>query len=678
MPRKSKDAKLADIHALALEQFQESYDATHEDRERALLARRFVNVRGAQWDEAGDFDNKMKLEIDHVSGAVVRIKNEYRKNRIEAKFLPSDGSDADALADACAARFRADTHDARGREARDMAFDSAVEGGYGGLRLRAEYESGDYQRICLEPINDAESTLFFDVNAKLKDKSDAEHAHHITPWSRRAFVAKWGEECASWPQHLAGKFSYSWFGTGTDLVYVAEYFVKNKRTDTYRVFAGYNDETQEFLADEIDDEDLEVLDATGFTEIAPRTEEVDEVRKYIMNGAKILSDDGVIPGRCIPLIPQYGHRTVIGHVERFRGHVLKAMDPQIVYNLQVSKVAETAAASSIEKPIFTPEQIAGHDATWQNDNRDNSAFLMLNAMTDLAGNPVPMGPIAFTKSPDVSPAVAALVQLTKQDIADQLGNPENGEMLEPDTSGIALDMIQGRIDMQSYGYMDNAADAERRTAEIWQGMAAEIYVEDGRKLKTMSEDMKRGTVEIGKQIFDAKTGQLRSEIDFSRAAFDVEVAIGPTSASRRNGIVRTLSTMMGVTVDPEMQVMLGHVALMNMEGEGLEDVRDFSRKKLLAMGVIKPTKEEEAEMEAAKQPQAPSPSDVLAGKLAEESAAKAGKAVADTHLSMAKTEETKAKTAETLAGIPLAQQDSALKTAQAIAGSLDAGPTNAE
>lgn len=673
MPRKSKAQRLAEIHATALAQFDESYNATRRDRENALMSRRFVNIRGAQWewDSEQQFQNRMRLEIDHISGAVTRIKNEYRKSRIEAKFIPSDGSDADALSDACASRFRADTCDARGREARDMAFDSAVEGGLGGVRLRAEYESDEYQRICLEPINDAESSLFFDANSKLKDKSDAEHAFLITPWTRRAFVAEYGEDAASWPSELVGQYKFNWFGDGTDLVFVCEYFVKEDRIDTYRVFKGFGDEVQEFLVDDIADDEVTDLLATGFVEIEPRKEEVDQVRKYILNGAKVLEDGDIIPGREIPLVPQYGHRTVISNVESFRGHVLKSMDPQIVYNLQVSKVAETAASSGIEKPIFIDEQINSYAAEWQNDHIDNNAFLRVSKMTDAQGNAIASGPIGFTKSPDVAPAVAALVSLTKQDITDQLGNPQNGEMVQPDMSGVAMDLVQGRIDMQSFGYMDNAADAERRIAEIWQSMAAEIYVEKGRKLKTLSPDGKRGTVELGRMILDAKTGEMVPEVDFSRASFDVEVDVGPTSASRRSAIVRTISNLIGVTADPEMQAVLTHTALMNLEGEGIASLRDWSRSKLVAMGVVKPTKEEMAELAAAQQPPAPDPQAILADAMAMEAKAKAMKAEADTMLAIARTKETEAKTAETLAGIPISQQESALKTAQAIAGAIN-------
>jgi hypothetical protein len=686
MPRKSKSQRLADLHALALEQFDESFMATRASRENAAMARRFVNIRGAQWEwDVGpnQFQNRMRMEIDHVSGAVTRIKNEYRKSRIEAKFLPADGTEADDLADACASRYRADMCDARGREARDMAFDSAVEGGFGGLRLRAEYEKGsdEYQRICLEPINDAEAALFFDVNAKLKDKSDAEHAFLITPWSRRAFVAKYGEECASWPQETLGVYAFPWFGDGVDLVYVAEYFLKEKRTDKYRVFEGFGGETQEFLLDEVTDQDIADLTATGFAEIEGREEKVDQVRKFVMNGAKVLEDGVVIPGREIPLVPQYGHRTVVNHIEVFRGHVLKSIDPQIIYNLQVSKVAETAASSGIEKPIFIDEQVNPYQVEWQNDHIDNNAFLRVAALRDGQGNPMPAGPVAFTKSPEVAPAVAALVSLTKSDIQDQLGNQENGEQVMPDLSGVAMDLVQGRIDMQSFGYMDNAADAERRIAEIWQSMAAEVYVEDGRKLKTLSNDGQRGMVEIGKKKLDKRTGHLVPEVDFARAPNDVEVEVGPTSASRRSAIVRTVSGLIGAAQDPETALVLTHVALQNLEAEGMSAVRQWSHKKLVAMGVEKPTPEEEQEMAAAaQQPAPPDPQALLAEAMSMEAQAKAMKAQADAALAAARTKESEAKTAETLAGIPLAQQETALKTAQAIAaemrpeqGLMDAG-----
>ena len=214
-------------------------------------------------------------------------------------------------------------------------------------------------------------------------------------------------------------------------------------------------------------------------------------------------------------------------------------------------------------------------------------------------------------------------------------------------------------------------------------MASEIYVEKGRKLKTYTEDGKRGSVELGKKIFDKKTGALKVEIDFSRAKFDVVVDIGPTSASKRMSVVRTIVSMLPFVTDPIQANKYLSFAMMNMEGEGIKDLRNDARKTLVALGTVPPTKEEEAELEAAQQPQAPDDQAVLAQALAEESKAKGIKAIADTEKAVAQTEQIRAETAQTLAEIPMNDRKQAFEEAKAIAGELnagqpDAGKSNAE
>jgi hypothetical protein len=50
------------------------------------------------------------------------------------------------------------------------------------------------------------------------------------------------------------------------------------------------------------------------------------------------------------------------------------------------------------------------------------------------------------------------------------------------------------------------------------------------------------------------------------------------------------------------------MAMMNMEGEGISDVREYFRKQLVRLGVLKPTEEEAQEMQAMQaQAQQPTP-----------------------------------------------------------------------
>jgi hypothetical protein len=141
-------------------------------------------------------------------------------------------------------------------------------------------------------------------------------------------------------------------------------------------------------------------------------------------------------------------------------------------------------------------------------------------------------------------------------------------------------------------------------------------------------------------------GELEHENDLTEAEFDVAVEVGPSSSSKRAATVRALTQMMAVTQDPEAQRVLQAAALMNMEGEGLADIRDHFRRQLVQMGVIKPTDEEAQQMQAAGQQQ--DPNAVFLQAAAEEAMAKAAKANADVVKTIAESELTQAKTAETL------------------------------
>jgi hypothetical protein len=87
--------------------------------------------------------------------------------------------------------------------------------------------------------------------------------------------------------------------------------------------------------------------------------------------------------------------------------------------------------------------------------------------------------------------------------------------------------------------------------------------------------------------------------------------------------------------------------MMNMEGEGLDDIRDYYRQKLIRMGAVKPTKEEQAQLAEEAQNQQPDPNAVFLQEAAKKETAQAGKAEADTLLSLARAEDTAANTNKT-------------------------------
>ena len=202
-------------------------------------------------------------------------------------------------------------------------------------------------------------------------------------------------------------------------------------------------------------------------------------------------------------------------------------------------------------------------------------------------------------------------------------------------------------------------------------MAKDIYVEEGRKMKAVDQMDQVSSIELMRPTIDQETGAMVYENDFSKATFDVAVDVGPSFTSRREATVRALTGMMQVTTDPETQMILQSMAIMNMDGEGIGDIKDFFRKKLVQLGVIKPTEEEQmAMMEAMMGQQQPDPQAMYLMAAAQEAQAKAVQAQANTEYNLARAEETKAKTIQTLSTIEIDQRKSAIETAEKIGAAL--------
>lgn len=676
MARMSNEQKLAQIHQEAMRQFDNIQSALRDERLQCLQDRRFYSIAGAQWEGplGEQFENKPKFEVNKIHLAVIRIINEYRNNRITVDFVSKEGEEYDKLADLCDGLYRADEQDSGAEEAFDNAFEEAVGGGFGAVRLRTAYEDeeddeNEKQRIRIEPIYDADSSVFFDLDAKRQDKADAKHCFVITSMTRDAYQAEWNDDPSSWPKEIH-QYEFDWLTP--DVVFVAEYYRLEEVKETVRIFETIDGEEERYSqADFESDENLEeTLRAIGSREVRQKRVKRTKVRKYILSGNAVLEDCGYIAGKAIPVVPVYGKRWFVDNVERCMGHVRLAKDAQRLKNMQLSKLGEISALSSVEKPILTPEQVAGHQMMWAEDNLKNYPYLLINPITGPDGSQQVGGPVAYTRSAVIPPALAGLLQLTEQDMNDILGNPQGADKMVANISGKAVEAIQSRVDMQTFIYMSNQAKLVRRVGEIWLGMARDVYVEPGRKMKTVGLMGEMGSVELMKPTIDEETGEIEMENDLSEASFDVVSSVGPSFVSRREATVRSITNMIAVSDDPETRQVLTSMAMMNMEGEGIDDVRTYFRKKLVQLGVLKPTEEEAQQMMAAMEGQPQDPNSIFLQAAAEEAVAKAAKARADTVETVASAELKRAQTVETLSKVDLQEQKQAMEAAQMLGGML--------
>jgi hypothetical protein len=555
-------------------------------------------------------------------------------------------------------------------EAYDNAFEEAVGGGIGAWRLRTVYEDeedseDDRQRIRIEPIFDADSSVFFDLGAKRQDKSDAKFCFVVTSMTRQAYKETWGDDPTDWPK-IIHQYEFDW--CTPDVVYVAEYYKVEEKTETIRIFQTITGEEERYTKVDFDNDETleETLAAIGTVEVRQRKIKTKRVHKYIMSGGKVLEDAGYIAGKCIPIVVVYGKRWFVDNVERCMGHVRLAKDAQRLKNMQLSKLGEISALSSVEKPILTPEQVAGHQVMWAEDNLKDYPYLLINPITDQNGNQAVSGPVAYTRSAAIPPAMAALLQITETDMQDILGNPSGADKMVSNISGKAVEMIQARVDGQAFIYMSNFAKGMKRCGEIWLSMAKDIYTEDKRKMKTIAPTGEAGMVELMKPSIDQETGAVVMENDLGSATFDVIADVGPSSSTKRQATVRALTGMLQITQDPETAQVLTAMAMMNMEGEGVGDANAYFRKKLLRMGVVKPTDMEAEELMAEMQGKPQDPNAMYLQAAAENETAKAAKARADTVETVASAELKRAQTLETLGKVDETAQNMALTNAEAV------------
>lgn len=668
MARPTKTVRLDKVYQDSRAEFNRVQTATREERKQNRDDRRFCVIAGAQWEDnlGQQWANKPRLESNKIQLSVLKIQNEYKNNKITANYEPIDGAKGDQLADAMDDLYRATERRSVAEEAYDTAFDEGTTGGIGAWRLTTEYEDefdpeNDRQVIMIEPINDADTSVFHNLGAKRQDKSDAVKCWVLSSYTREEVNEEWDQDVASWPKATDDN-DFDWVNVND--VYVAEYYQIEESTNTRYIYDMLDETEKTVWKSDIDDEDIEALeegklsivdDIEAIGGVLKSTRKIKErvVHKYIMSGNGILEDCGIIAGKYIPIVMFYGKRSYIDNIERASGHVRLPRDMQRLNNMQISKLAEIASLSSVEKPIFLAEQVAAHKGMWEDDNIKDYPYLVVDPILDKDGNKIPAAAIDYTRAPNIPPALAGLLAYTGQDIKELLGSQENGEQMVSNIAADTVSLVQQRLDIQTFIYIYNFARSVQWSGIIFMHMAKEIYADKGRMVKGVTSQGTTRQIQLKREV-TGEDGEVTIENDFSNANLELYVDVGPSSDTRRESTVKKLSAMLGLTKDPETASVVEILIMMNMSGEGLGDFREYFRKKAIRMGVVKPNEDEQkvldAEREAA-QNQEPTPEEKFLEESANKESADALKKTAETEAVAATIEKTRAQTEEILSGI---------------------------
>lgn len=653
MAHKDDNEELQRIHELV----DKDYFAVDQQRDWSNEDMRFCDVDGAMYEDwfQEQFANRPKMEFNKVAQAVHRFNGEWASNRFEAKFLPDDGKTSEEDADLLSGMYRKDFRRSSGAEAVDNAVSEMAKGGFGAFRLATEFvdeedPENEQQRIIFEPIYSAYSSVIFDANAKKYDKSDAKHETYLEEMTLKAAQEEWGFDVDSFFQP-PNQNRFNW--NNQKNVWIGHFYEIHEDKVEAIVFQDpfgqkktvYKDDFKQFL-DEMAD--------GGFEEISRRKVVRKTVWKTIMSGSLILEKAVRIPGKLLPIIPMYGFRSYVDSKEFWYGLVRKNKDANRLFNMSATSVAESAATTSKDMPIFTDDQVEGRESALSEMHLGKYNYAVINQLVDQDGNAIQAGPVATWAASRVDANDAMVMQIASDYIREETGGVP-AEAMDAEVSGKLFNAMSQRIDLNTFTLMDNISKSLKRGGEVYQSMAAEIHdVEQA--VNIVKEDGSENQVDLNKIVIDEQTGKAKAINDIKSGVFEVIVDTGPAFASRKRETLEILKDIMTVTPEtsPYWPFLYSEV-IENVDGVGMKDLREFNDQQKLMMGLRKPENEEEAaQVKAAQEGKSNEEAEYLRA-LASESEANAQESISNIQKNQTAAGLNEAKTAETIAGIDISR-----------------------
>lgn len=629
---------------LTLDDLKRLHDANYEHnqvtRQKAADDRVFARV--SQWDDGLLQDSQLyyRGEFNIIRKATRQITSDLRANPVQVDFAPLDDSREDG-AEILDGLYLTDDRRNSTLESYANASDEAVDCGVGGWELITEYETnaiGDRNQVIRrKPIYEANNNSFPDSNAKALDKSDAMNWSILEPYTEDGYKQlyeeltgtprgdiEWGKGRSVLPASFAfpeQSYVFPWVSAENRLFYVVRFYYKELIDDVAITFVDpfgsqvvFRQSDMKKMLEEIDLSVEDALIEQGYAIAEEKKIKRYKVTRYIASGEDIL-DVAEIPGPNIPVVHCYGERAFVEGEEIWEGVVRLAKDPQRLRNFMLSYLADIVSRSPRKKPILTPEQVAGFEFMYEENGADNNYPYYLMQAKSADGEQLPQQPIGYMEGSDLPNGMSELVGETREAVADVANPGLPNEFADPDLSGYAIEQLQARFDQQSMVYQENMKFAKRWDAVIYAGMAAVVY-DAPRRVTLTGADGERRQVNIMDTVTNPQTGELETVNDITNIEFDVFAEIGPSYTSKKERTEEKLSelALQFKDVDPKMSMALNYKRLAMFDGVDMENLRNYSKKQLLIMGIDEPETEEDVLylQQQAQQQQEPSAEMLLA------------------------------------------------------------------
>lgn len=641
-------------HKQILDFHDSAYNRGQVTRERAADDLVFAWV--TQWDDQllGESQLQYRGEFNILRKAMRQIISDLNANPVQVDFEPV-GDNYNA-ADIMDGMYRTSTRQNTSIEAFDNANQENVVAGFGSWELENVQDGPDKQKIRRMPIYESCNAVYWDPNAKLKDKSDARWCSVLARYSEDGAAdlveGLTGERPAGVPSFRYPEESYVFPWVAEDKrVYIGRFYHREVVSYEVHVFVDLMGNREE--VDDVDFESREnELLAGGFDYHECIECERHEVTRYIVSGSGIL-ESTLVPGEHIPVVSVYGERAMVEGDEHYEGITRLAKDPQRLRNFQLSYLADIVSRSPRTKPIFTPEQISGFEHMYEEQGADSNYPYLLQNSADESGKPLPVGPVGTMPEQPIPDALIASIDLSRQAVEDVAnpGLPQN--IADPDLSGKAVLALQHRMDMQSFIYQNNYKHALRRDAEIFASMAREVY-DSPRKATLTMADGSRKTEGLMQQRLNPRMMEMETINDLTGTAMEVYAEIGTNYATEKQETRMDIKELvMSMPVDDAMRSILMLEYISMTPGVDFEGLRKYANNELIRAGIREPETEEEIRFAQALQQQQEQPDPATLAAMAEMEKAQAEHANAEVRMFDAQTKRAKVEIDASKAGVEI-------------------------
>ena len=587
-----------------------------------------------QWDdqllEGSDLQYRGEFNVIRRGGRDIMAS--LRKMQVQPDFHPDDET-RDDDAELLDGMYRADDHALSSQSAYWLTQQDVVVCGFGAWEMYTKYQSnrvGDERQVIeREWIPEANNTAFKDPNSMALDASDAEYwsiLRAYTPEGYEKLCAELtGEDCygtsyASFA-HPEESYTFPWT-VEKRKVYVTSFYHRYKTTEKQIEMVDPFGEVMIVRKSDVEDS-MDELTGAGFVVEDEREVECWQVRKYIASGEAILNGEyneetgeregEVIAGPNIPVIPMYGEFAIVEGEQHYEGLTRLAKDAQRLRNFNLSYLTDIVGRSPRGKDIWLPEQLQGVEFMHEKGGSENNYPYLLQQKQDANGNELPLGPVGRSQSDEIPPSLMVSIEQTRQAVEDVSSPGTPVDVSDVDLSGKAVALLEAKINKQFYVYQDHYKFSKRRDAEVYAGMASEIYdMPRTVNIRTPDGNMKR--VQVMQAIIDEETGEPKYINDLTNINWEVYASIGQTYEDQKEQSRENVMKMLEITPpDDPMRQALQLTLVKLTDGVELEPVRKLARKQLVMMGIEEPETEEEAQMVMqAQQPPEPAPEMVLA------------------------------------------------------------------